>query len=349
MIKTTDRIFKIYSTKEEFLGVDYSCLSYFGWEGADSFAFEVISDSYKKAALLIFQEIQDKKGHNDVIDGLVYPLFFCYRHSVELYLKAIYFKHSRANESSKKSFLEKGHNLGKLWGQVRPILEDVRGRFERFSANIDALDSYIKQINEFDSSSMMMRYPTNKDLSPNKEEIRLDVYNLNTCLFNFLYVLNKIDCEMKEIFRGVKSFDKTDREQFLNKILKNKSFIDHIIEVSNHGSGNPEKFEIIPFSKMDSKRLDPTVKNSLLASTSEQLMLINVLFYAGEESKTINWPKDTHLKKEQFLDICCFFMDYFHFSFDIKDLDKDTINILSKTDSVIHNNLSVAMSFFPES
>ena len=42
-------------------------------------------------------------------------------------------------------------------------------------------------------------------------------------------------------------------------------------------------------------------------------------------------------------------MDYFHFSFDIKDINKDTINILSKTDSAIHNNLSVAMSFFPES
>ena len=344
MIKATDQIFKIYST-EELSSVDY--FSYFGWEGAGSFAFEIISDSYKNAAQLVFQKIQNEKRSNCIIDSLIYPLFFCYRHSIELYLKAIYFKYIQTDESSKISFLKKGHNLEKLWEAVKPILERFREQqFERFSANIDALDSYIKQINKFDDSSMLMRYPNNKDLSSNKEKTRLDVFNLNTCLSNLLCVLNNINCEMGSIPQ-VESFDKTDREQFLSKILENKSFIDHIIEVSNHGSSNSEEFKIVSFCEINLGRTPSSARESLHAATSEQLMLVDVLFYAGEKSKTINWPKDISLKKERFLDRCCFFMKNFKFSFK-EDVNRDEVNILSKADSAIRKNLLDAMSFFPE-
>lgn len=237
--------------------------------------------------------------------------------------------------------------MEKLWDAVKPILERFREQqFERFSANIDALDSYIKQINKFDDSSMLMRYPNNKDLSSNKEKTRLDVFNLNTCLSNLLCVLNNINCEMESIPQ-VESFDKTDREQFLSKILENKSFIDHIIEVSNHGSSNSEEFKIVSFCEINLERTPSSARESLHAATSEQLMLVDVLFYAGEKSKTINWPKDISLKKERFLDRCCFFMEEFKFSFR-EDVNRDEVNILSKADSTIRKNLLDAMSFFPE-
>ena len=67
--------------------------SHFGWEGNDAFSFATISDGYWKAAKILLQKMASDSHKIEIIDTLIYPLFFNYRHSIEAFLKALFFSH----------------------------------------------------------------------------------------------------------------------------------------------------------------------------------------------------------------------------------------------------------------
>ena len=59
--------------------------SHFGWEGSGAFSFSTISDGYWGSAKILLEHMKAKCYDFAVIDTLIYPLFFNYRHSVETY------------------------------------------------------------------------------------------------------------------------------------------------------------------------------------------------------------------------------------------------------------------------
>ena len=111
------------------------------------------SNAYYKTAHIIATRMISKK-QIDELDQYVFPLFFLYRHSLELLLKSIGFKFI-IDKSQRQIFLsETFHNL-------KNILEYIL-RHTTFSRNIAEyqwLTKYFDNISEADKASDSFRYP----------------------------------------------------------------------------------------------------------------------------------------------------------------------------------------------
>ena len=170
--------------------------SHFGWEGNGAFSFATISDGYWEAAKIILREMDSNIHKIEIIDTLIYPLFFNYRHSIEAYLKALYFNHGNHTDEEKQKFLKKGHNLQSLWNHLQPTLNAGK-KHVGSSVNLIAIEDYIKEINQFDPDSMVMRYPVSKDLKNNKgRQYRIDFMHFGKSMDKLCNDLRQIDCDI---------------------------------------------------------------------------------------------------------------------------------------------------------
>ena len=98
--------------------------SHFGWEGAGAFSFFTISEGYWKSAKMLLERMEKESNNFAIVDSLVYPLFFNYRHSIETYLKLLFFKYGGQTEQDRRNFLDLGHDLQNLWVNLRPHLNN---------------------------------------------------------------------------------------------------------------------------------------------------------------------------------------------------------------------------------
>ena len=117
----TDIIIRELSKEELISGKPFS---HFGWEGTGAFSFYTISDSYWDSAKILLEKMKQNSNNFAIVDSLVYPLFFNYRHSIEIYLKSLFFKYGEQTESAKSDFLKLGHNLQNLWVKLRSCLNN---------------------------------------------------------------------------------------------------------------------------------------------------------------------------------------------------------------------------------
>ena len=164
----TDVIIQIFSDylPENARDEDYS---YVGWDCNNPIAaFFNYADSYRYAADLLYHEFRDSKKSLSDLDRLGYAICYLYRQSIELSLKFIYMctKETLAN---KKTFIKKGHNLVTLWQCLKPHIEKCKDK------DWTAIDYYIKEFNKFDSNSMLMRYPVDKEMRPNKGDLKINI------------------------------------------------------------------------------------------------------------------------------------------------------------------------------
>lgn len=157
-MNTTDAIIREL-TQEEIIA--RGPFSHFGWEGDGAFSFLTISDGYWESAKMLLERMEKESNNFAIVDSLVYPLFFNYRHSIETYLKLLFFKYGEQTEQARRDFLELGHDLQNLWANLRPYLNKGK-KHVGSSINLDAVEHYIKSINGFDPNSMVMRYPIEK-------------------------------------------------------------------------------------------------------------------------------------------------------------------------------------------
>ena len=118
-MNTTDVIIREF-TKEEL--ITREPFSYFGWEGNGAFSFLTISDGYWECAKMLLERMEKENNNFAIVDSLVYPLFFNYRHSIEIYLKLLFFKYGEQTKQARCKFLELGHDLQNLWANLRPCL-----------------------------------------------------------------------------------------------------------------------------------------------------------------------------------------------------------------------------------
>ena len=138
----TDVILRELTEKEV---LERKPFSHFGWEGNGAFSFVSISDGYWDSAKILLGKMISDSRKIAVIDTLIYPLFFNYRHSIEAYLKALFFNHGNHTEEERQKFLKCGHNLQSLWSNLRPTL-DAGKKHVGSSVNLDAIEHYIKAV-----------------------------------------------------------------------------------------------------------------------------------------------------------------------------------------------------------
>lgn len=187
---------------------------------------------------MMFQgfKLEASKGNIEFQDAIIFPLFFCHRHCVELELKYSAITFCRTYDDVKQIFCQ-GHDLTKIWNYIRP---QIRRRADRIGCyiNYNAITHYITKIQKLDHDSFNYRYPTDKtNLTPTINKlIELDVPNMHFKLLNFhnyiikvvQYVSNQCDYLPYD-----KNF-KTNLRQFL------KNNCDNIFSILNYKLQSPK-------------------------------------------------------------------------------------------------------------
>lgn len=203
MISANDVVFLSRTGEEK----DYSGnkILYLGWYGSGAYSILEYAESYLLSADILFNEFKKSSGDYAKLDYLGIPIVFMYRHYCELIVKYLYIKyvHKVKSFASKdeyendiKDFLNKGHRVIDLWNSTLPIISKLRSRVYSV-VPIEALDSYFKQISTFDSDSMKMRYPIDKDLSAMiNGHIKIDIFNLNDKMTGLAKAIEVLDGEI---------------------------------------------------------------------------------------------------------------------------------------------------------
>ena len=276
--------------------------SHFGWEGNDAFSFETISDGYWEAAKIILREMDSNIQKIEIIDTLIYPLFFNYRHSIETYLKALFFNHGNHTDEEKQIFLKKGHNLQSLWSNLRPTLNAGK-KHVGSSVNLIAIEDYIKEINQFDPDSMVMRYPVSKDLKNNKgRQYRIDFMHFGKSMDKLCNNLRLIGYDISNQMDEIATLEEVSN--YLEVFTQYKVEIDGFLSLLEK-----EKEFTISFSDSEFLSINEEISQVdkfLQDCASDLLILLNTLFYGGRavNERSVQLSTSPIRKQEEFIHLC---------------------------------------------
>lgn len=198
-IKHGDQLFVFYDANQLPTHRRYS---YFGTNFGDVNGFIEYIDGYIFAVNALFDEYSSCDKHrNDVLDTIIYPLCFNYRHIVELYIKYFYFKYSVANDAEKVCFIKHvSHRLNRAWNETRPHVQRLLQKISN-PIDITLFDDFINQIDAFDSDSFRMRYPIKTDLTPvHSAPVKLDVVGLHHKMIGLFRLFAQADAEIEGVF-----------------------------------------------------------------------------------------------------------------------------------------------------
>lgn len=323
MINSKDEILKFYDDTNH-IPKDGD-FSYFGEEGNNSMAFEKYAYGYKNGADAIYEKLCAPESPISLLDTLVFPLCFMYRHMVELLIKYLYRKHSYVNDEKFKKFLDKKHNLMSLWDATKPFITNLQKGIKT-SVDIASIEHYVKTFDEFDVGSFRMRYPVDKKLSnSNKSILRLDFHNLHNKMNAFYDDVIKFSREISnQITEEVNS---ADIERFE---LEFQNVIDVIPE-------------ILRLKKDCEKSKDISVLyNYAETLTDNQLITLYVMYHSGRDYK--NRLIDDVSKRKDFLMECVLNMESFNLSYDKEINRMECFRIFNNGWRWVNRNLSLAFN-----
>lgn len=300
----TDVIFRELTEKKV---LERKPFSYFGWEGNGAFSFVSISDGYWESAKILLGKMISDSHKIAVIDTLIYPLFFNYRHSIEAYLKALFFNHGNHTDEERRKFLKCGHNLQSLWSNLRPTL-DAGKKHVGSSVNLDAIEHYIKEINKFDPNSMVMRYPIRKDLKNNKgRQYRVDFIHFGERMDELCNSLRQIDYDISN------QMDELATPEELSKYLKMftnyKDKIDEFLLLLEKELEDEHKEVAIDFFDLGTWSSDDgmsDVDKFLQDCAPDLLILLDNLYYAGRSvnENTVRLSTSPDTRQKEFVKFC---------------------------------------------
>jgi len=186
-----DKLFEYYPEGEEIL----ERCAYFGEDFGTVNEFHKYVQGYIYASKTIFYEFMNcEEYRTDIMDTLVFPLCYVYRHIIELYIKYYYFKFSGADKEAKRNFLKKvSHNLVHAWEETKPCVEK---RLQKIGNPIDCavITELICELDSFDPDSFHMRYPIDKSLKPTNPDIkRLNVIHLHEKMTEWFQLLENLE------------------------------------------------------------------------------------------------------------------------------------------------------------
>lgn len=166
------------------------------WQGTPEEEFSLYAGAYQivaKEALASLKEYQDAGFHKVPIDDFrAYPIIFLYRHSLELYIKAVILTGApmlvmESNIQINRDKILNTHNLDSLRKKIEQVFAAYKWEWDLGSNHFRTLQNFrdvISELHSVDTVSSAFRYPLDKkgdaSLSPNFE------FNL----FNFCEILD---------------------------------------------------------------------------------------------------------------------------------------------------------------
>lgn len=150
---------------------------------------------YKRAGdILVEQAMGDQGDRPDII----YAALFCYRQSIELFLKKVIDHHS---DGARKTT----HDLSKLW---KHFIEIAKDRDRDGSVGLDEVEKLVDEMHKADQKSDGFRYPTDRDNAP------------------FLFGDQGIDlANLREVMQGLTNFFECVELDYKNQDEQVQSFL----------------------------------------------------------------------------------------------------------------------------
>ncbi len=317
--------------------------SHFGWEGSGAFSFSTISDGYWGSAKILLEHMKAKCYDFAVIDTLIYPLFFNYRHSVETYLKLLFFNYGEQTKEARSNYLNLGHNLQNLWAQLRPSLNSGKKHIG-ISVDLNAIEHYIHTINDFDPDSMVMRYPIQKDLTANKDqEHHFDFINFGERLDELCDSLRLLNHYLSNQMSEAATHD--ELEQYLNIFNRYRPEINNFISILNEEAAN-KPIRTINFNDLLTVINKPSKTFSFLKGCEPDLLiLLDNLFYGGRSvnQNVVRLSSSQVERQKEFVRFCNELLEKDGLSFGVIPKNGQ-INIWGKTPSALLRGISKALS-----
>lgn len=122
------------------------------------------AEGFAAAADLLLNEVIRNEGRNFYVDTFVYPVCFNMRHAVELYLKMTVQGLSKLASMQRRSLevfdTASSHDLGRMWKFIQDNSVEIDSRF---SSVICALEEYVSDFADIDSTGQVFRYPFGTD------------------------------------------------------------------------------------------------------------------------------------------------------------------------------------------
>lgn len=330
----TDKLFKFYTP--ESLPNDKSSYSHFGWEHGIT-AWSTMLEGYKKALDALYNLFLDSQGQFAVIDTIIYPFCFISRQIMELSVKWLYLKYSGSTEKAVKDFLNKNHNLYDTWFLLKPVLKKLKKQVIT-NVSIGELEEYILDMNEFDTTSMKMRYPIDKDLQPMNTVKWIDVTTLYNGTKDFY---NKVEQLNYDLSRRVDLSDNDCEKikEFVIKYREKKRNIESFLTaISTHKDDKEEGL----INKIIYAKKNP-VLDVLNNVDDDTKIVLECLYYSGRSIKCdINLPPAKGLQPYAVATLCIRQMEDDKLQFGV-NLQEGQINVYGKQPSSILTFCKVSM------
>ncbi len=338
-----DIIFKI--VKNVGVSTPSNSFCYFGWEGTGCFAFSIYANSYFDSANALYEKIKQSSGDYRVIDGLGLAICFCYRHYVELELKYLHVKYGVKTEEGYKILLGIGHSLVKIWEETKPTIEYLHKRVGS-SVDLDAIEHYIRAVHDFDSSSMSMRYPVEKNGKPMKPETRLDLPNLVNRMNELKDAFDKLDYEIDG--QMLANVEDSKKQAFLGKYIELRLRLCDILEqLKPYDDSDSTDFEYKHILDITADKVNKfqQIKMVFDNCSDDELIMLNTLFYTGSfiDGNQLHLPKSQSEAKEDVVKCCVLNMESCHLEFGKSK--NNTVQLLSKQVGAIIKCVNISMQY----
>lgn len=141
--KVGDRLFATANQWWQNATVDHSTFS----------RMVMMESGFKEAGDIL---VEKARGDNYYTSVFIYPILFCYRHSLELALKYIINQYGRA-AGIRSNTVE--HDLVRLWPDCRVVIEFYHP--DNDDPALEAVEACIAEFAKIDPGSDAFRYPTN--------------------------------------------------------------------------------------------------------------------------------------------------------------------------------------------
>ena len=112
---------------------------------------------FKLASDELITHLGEEVASSHLNDALLYPIFFGYRHYVELRLKNEIRRYSELLNKAAPDPIRYEHRLWKLWDMLRGALQEVHGE-ERVRQDYDHISKYVLVLHQLDEKSFSFRY-----------------------------------------------------------------------------------------------------------------------------------------------------------------------------------------------
>ena len=150
---------------------------------------------YREAADLLVEEAEDEPYRRS---NLIYPIVFCYRHSLELGFKQLLEEHGQAVGGAPE---HRDHKLGSIWPRCRKVIEYYNPHAD--AEPLDVIQTVVGEMSDVDRDSYSFRYAS--DTKGQRVELKIesiDLLQLRAAMAGIHNLLECVDLQIQSIFDG---------------------------------------------------------------------------------------------------------------------------------------------------